>query len=376
MQDRLTKFRYLQQQKPLIRHCTGRGINTGGRAGRSFRSGLLESEKAALVEKNALLGAKVRKLEETNKALEASNAARDKFMGVIAHDLRSPFNTILGLSEIIAEDEMSLEDTRNLAKQLNIVTKNVNGLLLNLLGWSVLQTGKLKAEPSNLDMLGIIEKTEILLADAMKRKGLRPLAFEIGNAGTGVYADESMAFTIIRNLVANAIKFTSSGGTITVSAFEAENGFRGFAVKDTGVGMDRERANSLFDPSAVFSTSGTDGEKGTGLGLQLAREMVELHGAGYGPKVTARERELPSASRCQRQTKRLPHPGLRKKTASEELFRGQPRVLDFSDVRIHGLLECRPYGPLSGNLVQGLGVLRGAAEVGNGDFLFARVLLA
>ncbi len=230
-----------------------------------------KNENASLVKENETLKAAVAQAKDASET-------KNKFLAIIGHDLRSPFHAILSFSDLLAEGGMDEGETKEFAERLNDAVKNVYGLLNNLQEWSMMQSGKLEAKHSNFDMMNVIRETGNLFANAMVKKGLKQLAFEMGKMDTQVYADKNMASSIIRNLLANAIKFTASGGTITVSAFEAKNGFCGFAVKDSGRGMTEEQIMKLFNPSIISSTNGTDGEKGTGLGLQLVKEFVEKNG--------------------------------------------------------------------------------------------------
>ena len=260
------------------------------RDGKAALAGKVEELEGTMSDKNreikllkdgkTILTAKVDELERENKNLKGTNDAKDKLFNIIGHDLKNPLGSIMSFSEILVDEIESMppDEAIRMAVTLNTAAKSVSGLLGQLIEWSKRQSGGLETKPGNFDMLDVIEKTDILLAGEMKRKGLKQLAFEIGDMDTRVYADEDMASAIVRNLINNAIKFTAAGGTITVSAFKAENGFRGFAVKDTGVGMSKERVKSLFDLSNIFSTKGTAGEPGTGLGLQLVKEFVEKNG--------------------------------------------------------------------------------------------------
>ena len=233
---------------------------------------MLENEKNALAEKN-------RSLEAEVASLKKHIAAEEKFSTMIAHDLRSPFNSILGFSQILATEinEMPIAEAAQYANNLNDAAKNVFRFLDNLLQWGRLRTGSLRPEPVNHDLLDVIEDKVVLLGHEAQKKGIA-LKLDMPPSKTRAHADKDMASVIVHNLLSNAIKFTPQGGMITTSTFDAGKGFVGIAIADTGVGIPKSQLESIFQIDANYKSKGTAKETGTGLGLKMIKEMVEKNG--------------------------------------------------------------------------------------------------
>lgn len=209
--------------------------------------------------------------------LKTANQIKDKFYRIIAHDLRSPFNVLLNLSETLADDAQSLtiDQVKDFSRELNHAVKNQYNLLTDLLDWTKLQTGTMQFSFENFLLHNIIKEEIKELEWIAAGKGidlLNLIPFE-----TIVYADKRMLKLIVRNLIFNAIKFTERGGLIKLTA-ESKNDFIEISVEDTGQGIEEENIIKLFSKDAPFTTIGTSNEKGTGLGLILCREIVEMHG--------------------------------------------------------------------------------------------------
>ncbi len=219
----------------------------------------------------------VNSLKESNEKLEVLNATKDKFFSIIAHDLRNPFYSLLGFSELLLKeiDTLSPKEILQFAKGLNDDLKNLYSLLENLLNWSLLQRNLLEVNPADLDLFDVVNKIIGLLSQSAKEKNIS-LTNNI-NKGTLVYADNEMLQLVVQNLMINAIKFTKAGGLVFVSSIEKE-GFIEVSVQDTGIGIDPEKSSELFNFISLFSTDGTGGEKGTGLGLPLCKEFIEKNG--------------------------------------------------------------------------------------------------
>ncbi|HOI28678.1 MAG TPA: PAS domain S-box protein [Melioribacteraceae bacterium] len=209
--------------------------------------------------------------------LNQLNATKDKFFSILAHDLRNPFITILGFSELLLSDFKDLSDEEKIyyIQEMNKSAEVSHNLLHNLLQWSRSQTGKIEFHPQKITLLEIIlQNMELVKATALKKQIL--LVNRI-DSQIHVKADEDMINTIMRNLLTNALKFTNKNGSITISSTEKDE--RVFiSVKDTGVGMDDNTRNKLFRLDETLSKTGTDNETGTGLGLVLCKEFVEKHG--------------------------------------------------------------------------------------------------
>jgi signal transduction histidine kinase len=213
-------------------------------------------------------------LKELAEKLKESNDAKDKLFNIISHDLKSPFNSILGFVNILDEQyvEVSEDEKKSFILEIKKSAENTYDLINNLLAWSRTQTEGIKVIPSKFDLAEIVyQQVEILKNPANKKK------INIINRivpGTVVYADIDMVKTILLNLAGNAIKFTNECGTITFSAIvklrETE-----VVVADNGVGISPSRAKNMFQLNEAQSTLGTSYETGTGLGLLICREFAE-----------------------------------------------------------------------------------------------------
>lgn len=208
--------------------------------------------------------------------LNELNKTKDKFFSIIAHDLKNPFVTLLGFSEILLSDFKELQSNEVLYyinEMKNSADLSFN-LLQNLLQWSRSQTGRIEFFPRKIELLEIVDQNISLLKASSERKGIS-LVNSI-KEGVVITADGDMLNTIIRNLLTNALKFTNKEGRVTIAA-EHKDSFVEISVSDTGVGMDQETVNKLFRLDVSHSSFGTDNESGTGLGLILCKEFVEKH---------------------------------------------------------------------------------------------------
>ncbi len=209
-----------------------------------------------------------------NIELSETNATKDKFFSIIAHDLRSPFQGILSVGELLSEhiDELEKEEIEEMAMMMYKTSKNTYELLENLLDWSRIQTGKLKPYPTEIELKNSLMSLKLLMDSQAQRKDIQ---LQI-NAETDahVFADQQMLNAVLRNLVSNAIKFTPRGGTVNVCC-EVKTDFAEIAVSDTGIGIDNEVIGNLFKIDKVKSQNGTENEPGTGLGLLLCKEFMD-----------------------------------------------------------------------------------------------------
>jgi len=224
------------------------------------------------------------KLEEYSKNLLELNNTKDKFFNIIAHDLRNPYSSILGFSELLYEDldDMSKDEIRDLIKIIHNSAKNSLNLLENLLAWSRLETGRIPFDLSKVVLTDIIDEViDVLFSLAYRKK------IEIANTvepDISLFADKNMMTIILNNLIMNAIKYTPIGGKISIYTGElfvqpgTSKEFITIRVADTGIGMDPSVIDKLFTLNKPQSSPGTENEQGTGLGLLLSREMVEKHG--------------------------------------------------------------------------------------------------
>ena len=216
-------------------------------------------------------------LQESEIQLKELNATKDKFFSIIAHDLKSPFNSMLGFSEML-NNKFDKYDTKKKKKFINIIYQGLQDtfrLLENLLTWSRSQRGSIDFKPETLNLYLVAEETIDILSQTATNKSII-IKNEISES-TFVKADKDMLATIIRNLVSNAIKFTPKGGKISIDAKNQQQ-FIEITVKDNGIGIPKEKQSQLFDIGENTSTQGTENETGTGLGLILCKEFVEKHG--------------------------------------------------------------------------------------------------
>ena len=213
-----------------------------------------------------------------NELLLTTNAEKDKFFSIIAHDLRGPLSSFLSATQILSEDiqTMATQEIKEITVSMKESAQNIYTLLENLLEWSRLRRGRLDFVPERLNINEKINDCIGVLSEYARKKEIQifvsiPGALEI-------HADNHMFDTIVRNLVSNAIKFTNVGGKISVEAISNNNHFIEMKVSDSGIGMPPELKSKLFLLSEKTSRPGTNGEMSTGLGLLLCKEFIEKHG--------------------------------------------------------------------------------------------------
>lgn len=217
------------------------------------------------------------KLIESEKRLEEINSNKDRFFSIIAHDLKGPFQSLLGYTELLKDSasDLTIEEITEFSSTLHSSTENLFKLLENLLNWSTLQRGKMEYIPSFTDIKELAKSNfELVYPRANMKKVV--LINKIKDE-TIAFCDPNMINTVIRNLLSNAIKFTKKDCSITISIEDFDNVFYKFEVKDTGMGMKEDVKNKLFKVGVKVTTLGTENEVGTGLGLILCKEMVELN---------------------------------------------------------------------------------------------------
>jgi signal transduction histidine kinase len=229
----------------------------------------IEAQNAQIMQKNE-------ELNELNKTLTALNSTKDKFFSIIAHDLRNPFHTILGLSEIVI-GYIGREEPEKIRKSVGDIrdaAKHTFDLLQNLLIWARSQTGSLDFEPITFDLSERIEENINLIKSQAEKKNIE-IVYE-DTKPVKVNGDIRMIDTVLRNLLTNAIKFTQQKGVVTVKTEEYE-GFFEIMVQDTGIGIEEENTSRIFHLDNKYTRKGTEKERGSGLGLVLCREFVEKH---------------------------------------------------------------------------------------------------
>jgi PAS domain S-box-containing protein len=217
-------------------------------------------------------------IQEQFKQLQDINSAKDKLFSIIAHDLRSPFQDLIMLTELLSEGvgDISPEKLSELGKQMHENAKNLLKLLSNLLEWSRMQQGIFSFEPKVLNLSKIISENINLIVNSGEQKGIE-LINDVPKDQM-IFADEDMLNSLLRNLLSNAVKFTKHGGKVNVSSKKIDNNMVEVSVKDTGIGMSAELCSKLFKIDEKVGRLGTDGEGSTGLGLLLCKEFIEKHG--------------------------------------------------------------------------------------------------
>jgi signal transduction histidine kinase len=215
-------------------------------------------------------------LKKSEAQLKELNATKDKFFNIVAHDLKNPFTSLLGSTELLFENIhlMDKEQIRRLAQILNDSAKGGYAILQNLLDWSRSQTGVLKFNPEKFNLKDLIDEniSNLQLFAANKEIYVNSEA----ENGTFVIADKNMMNTVVRNLLNNAIKFTHRGGKVNVRIIRNKKEIV-VSVKDNGIGIPVEDIGKLFRIDTKFQVPGTDKEQGTGLGLKLCKEFIEKH---------------------------------------------------------------------------------------------------
>jgi len=235
---------------------------------------LLEERQEEIMRQSEEMADQAQSLTITNTELERLNKTKDKFFSIIAHDLRNPFNAIMGFSDLLCHDFNEMDDKQKLGllELINLSSESSYNLLDNLLQWARTQTDKIKFSPEEFELSEVVKQVSDLHGIIAEKK-----LVSIRNTipvSTRVFADRNMIHTVVRNLISNAIKFSHKGGNVLVSAYE-NGGMTEIVIRDEGIGMSRENLSKLFRIDTYYSTSGTSGESGTGLGLIICKEFVE-----------------------------------------------------------------------------------------------------
>ncbi len=217
-----------------------------------------------------------RKHEEYLQNLEKLNQDKDKLFSIIAHDLRSPFNYLLNVVDLLEEssEELDKDTIPKFLHEFKLTTKNVYSLLENLLTWAHFQRGTIKVKLKEFKLKEFIDLILELYTKIAEKKNIQIIC-DI-NDNLLIEADPDLFTIMIRNLVTNTLKYTDTGGKIFISADLKENELE-LKISDTGIGMIEEKLQSLFDIKKVKSEKGTAGEKGSGLGLILVKEIIAFH---------------------------------------------------------------------------------------------------
>ncbi|TCK68619.1 tetratricopeptide repeat protein [Winogradskyella wandonensis] len=231
----------------------------------------LKSSKEA--KSNKAFAKENKKLALKNAQLEEVNQVKDKLFSIVSHDLKDSISSIKAFLDLLKDGGISKEEFNELIPELSENANNASSLLFNLLNWSKSQMQNLQPKPELFNIQEIFQIKISLIEKKVNDKGIILID---ESRREFVYADRSMLEIVIQNLITNAVKFTGKGDVITVSN-QDYNGKVLICVEDTGIGISEENQKKLFNAKKNFTTIGTENEKGTGLGLTICKDLVELN---------------------------------------------------------------------------------------------------
>ncbi len=216
-----------------------------------------------------------KKLQQSSQELQELNNSKDKFFSIISHDLKSPFNSILNLAQMLNYDihNMDKDTISELAGAIYESSDMAFKLVDNLLRWSMLESGKMQVHPKSIDLNSLVYESVLLMKDKATNKNIT-LYVDNLQSNFKVMGDYNMLFSTIQNLINNAIKFTEDGGQVKINLQQKDN-FVQVNIIDNGIGMTQRQIKNLFNIATCYTIEGTAGEIGTGLGLLLCQEFVE-----------------------------------------------------------------------------------------------------
>lgn len=237
----------------------------------------VDSDISAIKKAQEMINQQKKEIEIQRDKLEKLNKTKDKFFSIIAHDLRNPFQSIQGFSDLLVKDYERIDDERK-REFITLIFESsqyAHNLLENLLQWSLTQSDTIKFNPSDFSLSNIIyENLHVFHASIEKKELTVTSAID---EGIMLYADKNMTDTIIRNLLINAIKYTPNGGKISIT-YQDNGEYIAVSITDTGIGINPEDLPKLFHLEEFHTTNGTAGETGTGLGLIICRDFIEKNG--------------------------------------------------------------------------------------------------
>jgi signal transduction histidine kinase len=243
------------------------------------REKILDIQNSQLKEMNQNLEKKVeertKQLLEKNKQLEEMNELKTRLLSIVSHDIKSPLASLQSVLVLLGMDALSQDEIKNISNNLSGNIKKTMNFLESLLQWAKIQMQGIYPMPTLLIFSEILNEIIDFYIDAANVKNIQ-LVSEIA-PDMKIYADKEMVKTILRNLIANAIKFSSENGKISIT-HSLSNNFTTILVSDAGVGIAKEDLNKIFNISETFTTKGTHQEKGTGMGLAICKELVEKNG--------------------------------------------------------------------------------------------------
>ncbi len=223
-------------------------------------------------------------LKESAANLKKLNEAKDRFLSIISHDLRTPFSSILGFTDLLIDDDtLSDIEKKQYISYIQDSSKSMLALVNSLLDWTRLQTGRIKFEPEKINAQELINSSISTVSGNAVKKGIK--IQNLVEPSHYLFVDKSLALQVFNNLLSNAVKFTKRGDSITISAKPSSAlRFMQFSIKDTGRGIKPDNLSKLFNIETKFSSEGTAGEKGSGLGLSLVKEIILKHGGSIDVK--------------------------------------------------------------------------------------------
>lgn len=242
-----------------------------------LRTEVLRILNANLMEEIKMRKEAEKQLIKNAEELKESNASKDKFFSIIAHDLKNPFQGIFGYSQVLSEDFhfLSEKEKKEIATNIYSSSKTLYDLLINLLEWSRLQVDKVEIKSEKISLYDRIEEINRLLLPNTERKKISVI--NQVDKSLLLHADDYMLGSILQNLISNAIKFTHPDGHVRISS-EVKHLFAVISIEDNGIGISQDDLDKIFNIGVRYTTQGTDKEMGTGLGLILCKEMIEKQG--------------------------------------------------------------------------------------------------
>ena len=216
-------------------------------------------------------------LIKSNEELTRLNETKDRFISIVSHDLRTPFTSILGFTDLLQNDDSLTEsEKKQYIKFIGESAQTMLSLVNSVLDWTRLQTGRIKFEPEKTNINEIIKRVVNSLSGVAMQKSIK--IYNLVKDDIYLFVDKNLISQVFYNLISNAIKFSFENGKIEISAtLNSTHTYYTFSVKDNGTGIKPEDLNKLFLVESKFTTEGTSGEKGSGLGLSLVKEIVEKH---------------------------------------------------------------------------------------------------